>query len=265
MIDYFQAQRIASKNGVPAEIIEKDFFIEFILFYLVRDSFFKEKLIFRGGTALKKIYFPDYRYSEDLDFLIQEREEIRKQEQRVNQIIEKINSEYPFQLNKRTEYSEDRLQLYLSYNIIPEIRAIKELKIDLLKDSIIPTFHRRKILWGYQEFIQETAKLNTYIFESIISDKICRILDVDNEPRDIYDLWYLLKLNLDELKIKKELKRRFGYDIHFPNLLSEITNEDFKRNWQLRLEKQVGNLPAYEIVIEELKKLIKEKLFPNNK
>ena len=28
-----------------------------------------ETLIFKGGTALKKLYFGDYRFSEDLDFL----------------------------------------------------------------------------------------------------------------------------------------------------------------------------------------------------
>jgi len=56
------------------------------------------------------------------------------------------------------------------------------------------------------------------------------------------------------------LKKRLGYDIYLPNLLSEITKDDYKRNWRVRFEKQIGNLPDYEIIIKELEKLIKKKL-----
>ena len=69
MINYFQIQRIASQKRIPEDIIEKDYFIELLLFYLSSDYSFRKKFVFRGGTALKKIYFPDYRFSEDLDFL----------------------------------------------------------------------------------------------------------------------------------------------------------------------------------------------------
>jgi uncharacterized protein len=34
------------------------------------DSLLRSLLAFKGGTAIKKIYFPDYRYSEDLDFTL---------------------------------------------------------------------------------------------------------------------------------------------------------------------------------------------------
>lgn len=102
-------------------------------------------------------------------------------------------------------------------------------------------------------------ELNTYILESVVSDKISRILDVDDEPRDLYDLWYLLKLNLDIKIIKKEFSKRHGFSIDISNLLSEITKENFKRNWKVRLERQIKNLPLFEVVIKELKKLIMEK------
>jgi len=71
VIDYFQSQRAAETAGVPPETIEKDYFIELMLFYFAKDSKLKEKLIFRRGTALRKIYFSDYRFSEDLDFLVE--------------------------------------------------------------------------------------------------------------------------------------------------------------------------------------------------
>jgi len=132
--------------------------------------------------------------------------------------------------------------------------------VDILRDSFMPSYQKKKILFSYQEFEKENSNLKTYRLESVVSDKISRILDVDNEPRDIYDLWYLLKLEIDTIKIKAELKKRHGYDIYLPNLLTEVNKEAYRRNWQIRLEKQIINLPNYELVVEELKKLIKEKL-----
>ena len=75
----------------------------------------------------------------------------------------------------------------------------------------------------------------------------------------MYDLWYLLKLNLDIKIIKKEFKNKYGYRIFISNLLREIVKDDYKQNWGNRLIHQIFNLPDYNIVIKDLNKLIKEK------
>ncbi len=246
MIDYFQIQRLSSKQGVPTEIIEKDYLIELLLRYLAKDKYFKERFVFRGGTALRKVYFSNYRFSEDLDFLVEDKENLKKCEEKLDQLLVKISSEHPFRLNKRPEFNNKvRLQFFILYDLIPEIKAAKELKIDVLKDSHIPGFQRKKILFTYQEFKEEKLIFNTYNLESVASDKMSRILDVDNEPRDIYDLWYILKLEVDTAKIKEELKNRHGYDIYLHNLLSEIAKEEYKQNWQIRLEKQIVDSVKY--------------------
>jgi len=260
MITYSQVQRLAAKQGFPEEIIEKDYLIELILFCFAKEGFFKERLVFRGGTALKKVYFPDYRFSEDLDFLVDDKENLREYKQRIDKLLAVINSQFPFRLDKRFELNKDRLQFFILYDIFTEIKVVKELKVDILRDSFIPSYQTIKILFGYQEFKKENLSLKTYRLEAVVSDKISRILDVDNEPRDIYDLWYLLKLELDVIRIKTELKKRYGYDAYLPNLLTELTREAYRRNWWIRLEKQIPKLPRYETIIEELKSLIKTKL-----
>lgn len=261
MINYTQIQKISSQEGMPEEIIEKDYLIELILYYLSKDRYLKEQLVFRGGTALKKIYFRDYRFSEDLDFLIQYAEELKKIENKLNNLLEKINNDYPFQLaiGENSEREKDRIQIFIVYNIIEEIRAVKELKIDIIKDDFIPTSQDKKILFTYLNF-QENLLIRTYDLESTVSDKISRILDVINEPRDIYDLWYLLKLNIDTKNIKKEFKNKHCYDIIIPNLLREIFKKEYKQLWNIRLEKQIRNLPDYNSVVSELENLIKVKL-----
>jgi len=265
VIDYFQSQRLAAKAGVPPETIEKDYFIELVLFYMAKNIYFNERLVFRGGTALKKIYFLDYRFSEDLDFLVDDKENLEDYKTKLGKTIEKINSKYPYNLDKRLEYESDRIQFFISYDIIPEIRAVKELKVDILKDSYIPPIQSKRVLFSYPEFKHKKPKLKTYILESFAVDKICRILDVDNEPRDLYDLRYLLKLGLNAEKIKNGLNNKFGYDVYYPSILSAIKKEDFRRNWEIRLTNQIKDLPTYELIVVELEELITEKLITAQK
>ena len=59
MVNYLQAKKIAAKSGVPVEIIEKDFLIELILKFISSNNYLYPLLVFRGGTALKKIYFSE--------------------------------------------------------------------------------------------------------------------------------------------------------------------------------------------------------------
>ena len=54
--------------GVPMETVDKDWVIGHYLNGLYQDEFLKENLIFKGGTSLRKLYFENYRFSEDLDF-----------------------------------------------------------------------------------------------------------------------------------------------------------------------------------------------------
>jgi hypothetical protein len=75
----------------------------------------------------------------------------------------------------------------------------------------------------------------------------------------LYDLWYLLKLNLDINIIRKEFKNKYGYEILIPNLLRDIVKDDYRQNWGNRLIYQMFDLPDFDIVIKDLNKLIKEK------
>lgn len=60
-------KNIAGKEGFNIYLIEKDYYLTLFL-YILR----KEKLFFKGGTALYKIYLNYKRLSEDLDFSYKE-------------------------------------------------------------------------------------------------------------------------------------------------------------------------------------------------
>ena len=60
-------KKIAAKQKIPFGTVEKDYVITIIL-ALISEMQASNLMAFKGGTAIKKIYFPDARFSEDLDF-----------------------------------------------------------------------------------------------------------------------------------------------------------------------------------------------------
>ena len=63
------ANRLAKAGGrrIPESVLERDYCLSWFLGGLSQSPV-RDRLIFKGGTALKKCYFPDYRFSEDLDY-----------------------------------------------------------------------------------------------------------------------------------------------------------------------------------------------------
>ena len=61
MIKAGEIQQIANRLGIRDTQIEKDYIIGWILKGVSNNKYLKERLIFKGGTALRKIYFHDYR------------------------------------------------------------------------------------------------------------------------------------------------------------------------------------------------------------
>lgn len=61
-------QEARQRLGLPWEVLERDYLLSWILVAIIRIDSLRDTLVFKGGTALKKCYFGDYRFSEDLDF-----------------------------------------------------------------------------------------------------------------------------------------------------------------------------------------------------
>lgn len=62
------------KMGIHEAIIEKDFWVCVILFLLFTSERWKNKIIFKGGTSLSKVYSLINRFSEDIDLILDWRE-----------------------------------------------------------------------------------------------------------------------------------------------------------------------------------------------
>ena len=62
-------RRISAKEDIPQATIEKDYAITVALNEIAKTDLAK-KIVFKGGTAIKKVYFEKARFSEDLDFSV---------------------------------------------------------------------------------------------------------------------------------------------------------------------------------------------------
>jgi len=261
MINYNQVKKIASNLLLSEETIEKDYFIEIFLYYISRNKDLKN-LVFRGGTCLKKIYFSDYRFSEDLDFLV--KEGLGDISKHLLKVIEKFNQDFPVEageIEEKRVLKDGRLQIFFSYNIVPEIfsGSGKELKVDILEDNFLPPFRNRPIKFSYQDLKEFKADLSAYDLESVMADKISRLFDVIDEPRDVYDLWKLMIENLKFQKVKEIFQNKHGYFFDDKDLILEIQKQSYKVNWKNRLSRQIPNLPDFKKVKSDLERLIKIK------
>lgn len=70
MISIGEVQRIAGALGLEPRVIDHDYALGCYLCFLGNQATVQKKWLFKGGTALRKCYFEEYRFSEDLDFTV---------------------------------------------------------------------------------------------------------------------------------------------------------------------------------------------------
>ena len=60
----------ASRLGMNPAIVEKDFWVCWILKHLFAEPAPKEQMVFKGGTSLSKVFGLIERFSEDIDLIL---------------------------------------------------------------------------------------------------------------------------------------------------------------------------------------------------
>jgi predicted nucleotidyltransferase component of viral defense system len=64
-----QITKVASRDGVDARVVERDYVLAHIV-ALISANDAEKRLIFKGGTSLRLLHVEDYRYSADLDYSV---------------------------------------------------------------------------------------------------------------------------------------------------------------------------------------------------
>ena len=68
MISSDEVRRTSLDLGVPIVQVEKDYVMGWLLWGISHSRILDNELILKGGSCLRKLYFADTRFSDDLDF-----------------------------------------------------------------------------------------------------------------------------------------------------------------------------------------------------
>lgn len=258
------SNRLARQGGrrIPEVILEQDYCLSWFLVGLSKTSL-KDILTFKGGTAIKKCYIRDYRFSEDLDFTLRE-------ETSFENIQEHLKSTYDYSLHasgiklSTSRYDhhphENSHTFFIRYEGPLPGATGKEVKIDItIREWLSFPIEMRPILKAYQEYedLPEDEIIGVYSLNEIASEKIIAILDpARNEPRDLYDLYHLIGnqyVRLDELKKAVEEKMRFrGRELTGTREYIIRKKDRLKKLWKVRLSSQMMDLPEFDEVYRVL-------------
>lgn len=140
MIPQSEISRIAAQRHKLDKIIEKDYVITWILLGLA-DSKLSGLLAFKGGTALKKAYFPDYRFSEDLDFTLLDATDDHTVIEGFRTILQELTKSQGFQFDvndDKTERRSDSLTFYVDYvGPLQGCLDSRDIKVDVTLEEIL--------------------------------------------------------------------------------------------------------------------------------
>ena len=258
MIKPAEIQQIARCEGVRDTQIEKDYVISWILTGISNKEMIFNHLLFKGGTVLKKFYFKDYRYSEDLDFTLLNKEitsnVIHTSFEATFEFI-KAEANITLSLSDINENETENLNFMISYvGPLGGSGANKHVKVDISKNELLQfALTKREMIKKYSDF--EPCRLLCYSLEEVMIEKMRSLLS-RQQPRDFYDLWYLSEYEgLEMSDYVQEFETKTKYKGLNPSNLENRINQllpIFKARWTSSLSDQIRNLPPFEQISREL-------------
>ncbi len=279
-------QEVRQQTGLPWEVLERDYLLSWILAGMTRVDALRETLVFKGGTALKKCYFGEYRFSEDLDFTSvgsapTGRAMTAAMENACTLAVKLLDPYAPVDIVCERHVERDAhpggqeafdIRARFPWHRQLQTRVMVEVAMDekLLKD---PPY--RGIIHGYGEPLD--IQIQVYALEEIVAEKLRAILQharalenrgwARSRARDYYDLWRILESDRGRLEVadfpaflREKCAIRdvtfSGTESFFPdNMLANV-----EKTWKQWLGPLVPELPSCKTVIEGLRSQIAELL-----
>ncbi len=106
----------ANLMGVRAAIVEKDFWVVWVLDKIFSDNKLSKILMFKGGTSLSKVFNLIGRFSEDIDLILDWRE-VTKEDPQIDRGSKNRQNKFNKQINKEAA-------LYIKNELLPTVSKI---------------------------------------------------------------------------------------------------------------------------------------------
>lgn len=266
----------SEESRVDISVLERDYVISWVLKGIYDNPVLKDGLVFKGGTALRKTYFPNYRFSEDLDFTtIRPLSELSgaKIKENLEIICGNVYQESGIELKivdfkqTRNEFGEEAFVGKVQY-IGPRehrIGSLPRIKLDItFFEKVFLKPNKVSLIHLYSDKSDCQAKVSVYRLEEILAEKLRSILQ-RQRSRDIYDIWSLLKFNKDEFKldtVEELFAKKCDYKKVTFKSLDDFLNpellESHRLAWEPSIRRQVVNLPSFKEVEDDLRVFLME-------
>jgi predicted nucleotidyltransferase component of viral defense system len=198
MIDKREILGIASTVNLQAHVVEKDYALGWLLAGIYAHPELGGSWVFKGGTCLKKCYFETYRFSEDLDFTLQDTAHL--DQAFLRRVFAEIGEWVYEQSGLQVDPADQRFDLFdnprgqpscqgrISYRGPVSPRSAPRIKLDLTADerlvlapANVPIFH------PYSDAPADGITVLAYPYEEAFGEKV-RALGERTRPRDLYDV-----------------------------------------------------------------------------
>jgi uncharacterized protein len=229
----------SKRKRIPLGIIEKDYVLTFIL-KKIYESKLNDILIFKGGTALHKLYLHE-RFSLDIDFTALEGFDIDD----LKRIVEnkEINSKI-----KDVIDAENSTKIVLGYRSVLEYNNKIFIDVSRREKPVLP-LKKMKIK---SDFFGSFEVL-TFQLEEIAAEKI-RALMQRNKPRDYLDMCYLIDSGIDFTKTFDVAKKKLADSNDSFDIKRIFDNIELVRSlWEQDLREILPTIPEFGKIEKKLR------------
>lgn len=238
----------------PAQI-EQDLVISRALVDLYNDSHIKDALVFRGGTALNKLYIkPSARYSEDIDFVQKRAEPIGRTINALRELLQPWLGEPSRKITRRSA------KLIYKYEAINKVPAKLKIEINTTEHFQVLPLQKEPFIVK-SDWFDGSASIVTYSIDELIATKL-RALYQRRKGRDLFDLWYVAHFKLINIEQVIDVFARYCHHngIHISgeefirNLEQKKNYHDFSADMDILLpsEHRWNFEEAYQFVLEKI-------------
>jgi len=222
MIRDAEIRRLAGRAGVEPRIVELDYALGWALRGLADHPYLADRLVFKGGTCLRKCYFPEYRFSEDLDFTAtrwfgwEEFEEAMREAFAVAGEASGIDFAVrdPRLRVIDDEYGRESLNLTIYWRGLHAGGGSPAgLRFDITRNEVVvfdPALRTVAHPFSDADELGE-VRLRCYALDEIMAEKVRAVLGqrIHAISRDIYDIFSLME-EVDDRKVLAGLPRKMA-------------------------------------------------------
>ncbi|MEO8133573.1 MAG: nucleotidyl transferase AbiEii/AbiGii toxin family protein [Betaproteobacteria bacterium] len=222
MISKQEIMALAAELQLQAHVVERDYALGWFLAGIAAHSVIGLRWVFKGGTCLKKCYFETYRFSEDLDFTLQDAEHL--DEAFLAEVFDEISEwvydacglQLPAEARKFEVFTNPRGSQSAQGRVgfrgpLGRAGDPPRIKLDLAADELLVlTPVHRPVHHPYTDLPIDGIHVLSYSFEEVFAEKM-RALAERQRPRDLYDVVHLYRrqdLQPDRAIVRSTLARK---------------------------------------------------------